>query len=89
MSAVSIARAHNIADLRTQARRRLPRGLFEFVDRGTEDDLSIHGGEAGVRRSLELLRAETDRVLGFMGCPTVAALEPSLLARVDWHQEPA
>ena len=31
----------NIGDLREAARRRLPRGLFEFVDRGTEDDLAI------------------------------------------------
>lgn len=31
----------NIADLRARARRRLPRGLFEFVDRGAEDDLSV------------------------------------------------
>ena len=35
--------AHNIADLRLAAKRRLPRGLFEYVDRGTENEVSIRG----------------------------------------------
>jgi len=33
--------AHNIADLRELARRALPRGLFEFVDRGTENEVAL------------------------------------------------
>ena len=33
--------AHNIDDLRSLARRALPRGLFDFVDRGSEDELSL------------------------------------------------
>jgi isopentenyl diphosphate isomerase/L-lactate dehydrogenase-like FMN-dependent dehydrogenase len=33
--------AYNIADLREIARRRLPKGIFEFVDRGTEDEVSL------------------------------------------------
>lgn len=33
--------ALNIHDLREHARRRLPRGLFEFVDRGTEDEIAL------------------------------------------------
>lgn len=32
---------HNIDDLRRRARRVLPRGLFEFVDRGTEDETAL------------------------------------------------
>ncbi|MBB4858988.1 L-lactate dehydrogenase (cytochrome)/(S)-mandelate dehydrogenase [Novosphingobium chloroacetimidivorans] len=35
------AKAHNIAQLRELARRRLPRAIFEFIERGTEDDLLI------------------------------------------------
>lgn len=31
----------NIADLRARARRRLPRGFFEFIERGAEDDRAI------------------------------------------------
>lgn len=33
--------AYNIADLRKMALRRVPKGLFEFVDRGTEDEVSL------------------------------------------------
>ncbi|MBI4195020.1 MAG: alpha-hydroxy-acid oxidizing protein [Betaproteobacteria bacterium] len=33
--------AHNIYDLRAMALKRLPKGLFEFVDRGTEDEVSL------------------------------------------------
>lgn len=33
--------AQNIDDLRTLAKRRLPRGLFEFVARGSEDEVGL------------------------------------------------
>ena len=36
-------------------------------------------GAAGVRHALEVLRAETDRAMGFMGCPTAASLDRTLL----------
>ncbi|MET0681413.1 MAG: alpha-hydroxy acid oxidase [Burkholderiales bacterium] len=39
--------AYNIADLRALARRRLPRGLFEFVDRGNEDEVALRNNRAG------------------------------------------
>jgi (S)-mandelate dehydrogenase len=34
-------RCYNIADLREVARRRLPKGVFEYVDRGTEDEIAL------------------------------------------------
>ena len=34
-------KAYNIFDLRDQAMRRIPKGLFEFVDRGTEDEIAL------------------------------------------------
>ncbi|MER2534030.1 MAG: alpha-hydroxy acid oxidase [Rhizobiaceae bacterium] len=37
----SIDRCYNIADLRSEAKRRLPKWIFEFVDRGTEDEVGI------------------------------------------------
>jgi (S)-mandelate dehydrogenase len=43
-------RAYNINDLRDIARRRLPRGVFDFIDRGTEDDLAIANNLAAYRR---------------------------------------
>ena len=35
------AQALNIADLRNVARRRLPRGIFDYVDRGAEDEKGL------------------------------------------------
>lgn len=37
----SLASCYNIEDVRQSARRRLPRGIFEFIDRGAEDDAAI------------------------------------------------
>ncbi|OGA24885.1 MAG: alpha-hydroxy-acid oxidizing enzyme [Betaproteobacteria bacterium RIFCSPLOWO2_02_FULL_67_26] len=42
----SVSKAYNIADLRLMAQQRLPKGLFEFVDRGTEDEVSLHHNRA-------------------------------------------
>lgn len=42
--------ALNIADMRRCASKRLPRGLFEFIDRGNEDDVALQNNEAGYRR---------------------------------------
>lgn len=44
--------ALNIADLRVLARRRLPRGIFDYIDRGAED-------EVGIRRLREAFEAVT------------------------------
>ncbi|HEX5326856.1 MAG TPA: alpha-hydroxy-acid oxidizing protein, partial [Acetobacteraceae bacterium] len=48
MSALS--RCYNVNDLRLAARRRLPRGVFEFVDRGTEDEVALRNNRAGFER---------------------------------------
>ena len=37
---------YNIFDLREAAKRRLPKGVFEFVDRATEDHLALAGNRA-------------------------------------------
>lgn len=42
--------AYNIADLRELAKQRLPRGMFEFVDRGTEDDIAVANNRAAFER---------------------------------------
>ncbi|MGE3293366.1 MAG: alpha-hydroxy acid oxidase [Geminicoccaceae bacterium] len=47
---MTLGRCHNIEDLRRQARRRLPRGLFEFIDRATEDDVALRLNRAGLER---------------------------------------
>jgi len=38
---------YNIFDMREAAKRRLPRGIFEFVDRATEDHLAVTDNRTG------------------------------------------
>ncbi|HEY4297644.1 MAG TPA: alpha-hydroxy acid oxidase [Paraburkholderia sp.] len=42
--------AYNIHDLRELAKRRLPRGVFDFIDRGTEDDIAVANNLDSYRR---------------------------------------
>lgn len=42
--------AYNIADLRGIACSRVPKGLFDFVDRGTEDEVSLRNNRAVFER---------------------------------------
>jgi len=45
--------AYNIDDLRLMAKKRLPRGIFEYVDRGAEDEVALrHNTE--IYRSLKI-----------------------------------
>jgi (S)-mandelate dehydrogenase len=46
----SLTRCYNIADLREAAKRRLPKGVFEFVDRGSEDEVGLRNNRAGFER---------------------------------------
>ncbi|MEX2617846.1 MAG: alpha-hydroxy acid oxidase [Alphaproteobacteria bacterium] len=41
---------YNIADLREAARRRLPKAVFEYIDRGTEDEVSLSENRAAFNR---------------------------------------
>ena len=42
--------AYNIEDLRNSAQRRLPKGVFEFVDRGSEDEVALRNNRAAFER---------------------------------------
>jgi L-lactate dehydrogenase (cytochrome)/(S)-mandelate dehydrogenase len=52
--------AWNIWDLRDQARRRLPRAIFEFVDRGSEDEVLLGLNRAALDRARLVPRALRD-----------------------------
>src|ERR1051325_11755254 len=41
---------YNIFDLRAAAKRRLPRGVFEFVDRGTAGEVALANNRAAFER---------------------------------------
>ena len=38
-----------IDDLRTAARRRLPRALFDYIDGGAEDEVTLRANQARLR----------------------------------------
>ena len=42
--------AYNIFDLREMAQRRVPKGVFEFVDRGTEDEVGLRNNRDAFER---------------------------------------
>ena len=82
----------NAQDYRRRARRRLPKGLFEYIDRGTEDEVALRQ----LRRSLDaitltpsVLTGVTDPQLGIdilgrpCGAPLVVA--PTALAGLVTH----
>lgn len=45
-----LARCHDIDDLRTAARRRLPRPVFDYVDGGADEEASLHANREAFRR---------------------------------------
>jgi (S)-mandelate dehydrogenase len=53
-------RCYNIADLREAAQRRLPKGVFQYVDKGTEDQLAVDNNRQTLDRTKLLHRVLTD-----------------------------
>jgi L-lactate dehydrogenase (cytochrome) len=50
----------NIADLREQARRNLPRAIFEFIDGGAHDEVTLHANRQDFQRISLLPQVLTD-----------------------------
>jgi isopentenyl diphosphate isomerase/L-lactate dehydrogenase-like FMN-dependent dehydrogenase len=46
----NLDRCYNIYDLREAAQRHLPKGIFEYVDKGTEDGISLEENRAAFQR---------------------------------------
>ncbi|MBI3936039.1 MAG: alpha-hydroxy-acid oxidizing protein [Betaproteobacteria bacterium] len=87
------SRAYNIADLREMARRRLPKGLFEFVDRGTEDEVSWRNNRTAFERikfrprTLVDVSGRTQQVTLFGKTHTMPiAIAPTGTAGLLWHE---
>src|SRR5258706_646885 len=47
---ISLERCYNIFDVRDAAQRRLPKGIFEYIDKGTEDGISLAENRAAFQR---------------------------------------
>lgn len=56
----SIETCHNVADLRDEAKRRLPKWVFEFIDRGSEDEWAPEHQREAFKRIKLRSRALTD-----------------------------
>jgi isopentenyl diphosphate isomerase/L-lactate dehydrogenase-like FMN-dependent dehydrogenase len=86
-------RCLNIWDLREAARRRLPRGVFDFVDRATEDHIAVANNRSAFERLKLRHRALVD-VSGrsvattLFGKPAALpmAIAPTGAAGLCWHQ---
>jgi L-lactate dehydrogenase (cytochrome) len=82
----------NVEDARRAARRRLPRGLFEYVDRGAEDEISIDGNRRdldAVRLAPSVLvdvsqRSQEAEVLGRRQ-PSPLVIAPTAVAGLVWR----
>jgi isopentenyl diphosphate isomerase/L-lactate dehydrogenase-like FMN-dependent dehydrogenase len=84
---------YDTADLREAARRRLPHGLFEFMDRGNDDDVAMRDN----RRALEAIKlvprvlvdvSERSQAITLFGkrheMPIIVA--PTGSAGLAWHE---
>ena len=84
---------YNIADLRERARRRLPRGIWEYAERGTEDETGMARNRAAFERVTfrpRVLRGvqavDTSTELFGRRVPFPFALAPTGAAGLLWHE---
>ncbi len=89
----SLQRCFSIEDIRQAAKRRLPHGIFEYIDRGTEDGVAL----ANNRAAFERLRLNTRYMVDLrerdMGTELFGhrlelpvAIAPTAVAGLMWHQ---
>jgi L-lactate dehydrogenase (cytochrome) len=74
-----LRRAVNVADLRSMAKRRLPGGVFDYIDGGAEDELTLASNVAAYRQVTfrpRVLRdvAEVDITSSLLGKPLALPL---------------
>jgi isopentenyl diphosphate isomerase/L-lactate dehydrogenase-like FMN-dependent dehydrogenase len=87
------AQWYNVADVRRAAQRRLPKALFEFIDRATEDDIAMRHNRAAIealRIVPRLPRDVSGRDLSttLFGAPLSMPLliAPTGASGVMWHE---
>ncbi len=85
--------AYNISDLREIARRRLPKGIFEFVDRGSEDEVALRNNRAAFERIklkprtlVDVSRRSQDVTLFGNRHKMPIAIAPTGTAGLMWYQ---
>jgi L-lactate dehydrogenase (cytochrome) len=88
-----LARCRNIADLRRAARRRLPRPVFDYVDGGAEDEVTLERNTSGFDDLVLMPRVlrdvdEVDLSTTILGSPSPLpfALAPTGFTRMTHHE---
>jgi (S)-mandelate dehydrogenase len=88
-----LERCYNIADLRAAAQRRLPKGVFQYVDKGTEDQLAVDNNRQTLDRTKLLHRVLTDvsdvsTATDIFGHPAAMPLiiAPTGVAGMCWYE---
>ena len=89
----NLARCYNIADLRQAARARLPKGVFEFVDRGAEDEIALRDNRAAFQALkfsphvlVDVSQRSTETTLFGKQLPMPMAIAPTGAAGLTWYQ---
>ncbi|MDB5688145.1 MAG: alpha-hydroxy-acid oxidizing enzyme [Sphingomonas bacterium] len=84
--------AYNIADLRTRARSRLPRGIYDYVERGAEDEIGLAANRAAAslpkllpRIGRDVSRIDTRTTLFGHEIAMPMAIAPTGGAGLVWH----
>ncbi|WP_321871926.1 alpha-hydroxy acid oxidase [Paraburkholderia tropica] len=85
--------AHNIEDLRAIAQRRVPKGLFEFVDRGSEDEVALRNNRSAFERIkivprtlIDVSKRSTSTTLFGYDIKIPIAIAPTGVAGLMWYQ---
>jgi isopentenyl diphosphate isomerase/L-lactate dehydrogenase-like FMN-dependent dehydrogenase len=86
-----VSRAYSIADLRAMAMRRLPRAIFDFMDGGAEDEITLRDNRAAFERTRLLPRvlnnvAKVDPSCELLGGPSKQPffVAPTGAAGIAW-----
>ncbi len=89
----SIKRCYSIEDLRQVAKKRLPHGIFEYIDRGTEDGVALSGNRAAFERLRLNTRFMVDLRDRDMGTEILGkrielpiGIAPTAVAGLMWYQ---
>lgn len=82
----------NVEDARRAARRRLPFGLFEYIDRGTEDEVAIAGNRAGLDAIklapsvlIDITQRSPEAEIFSVVQPSPLIIAPTAVAGLLWH----
>ena len=86
-------RCYNIADLRAVAEKRLPKGVFDYIDKGTEDMTSL-AGNRGAFADIKLLNkvitdisdVQLDTQIFDKPASLPMAIAPTGTAGIAWYE---